>query len=54
MRTVWTGCDTDISGKICNYECGIWVKLFEFPHVNFKDVCFGNVPSLLLNKNCVL
>ena len=34
---MWIGCVTDISGKICNYESGIWVKLFEFPHVHFED-----------------
>ena len=37
VRTMWIGCVTDISGKLCNYESGIWGKFFEFPLVNFED-----------------
>ena len=61
VMTMWIGCVTDISGKICNYESGIWVKLFEFPHVHFEDfdsvliilfkiliIYFGCSASLLL------
>lgn len=53
MRTLWTGCAAAISEKICNYECGIWLTLFEFPHVKFEDSRFI-LSSLLLSKKYVL